>query len=165
MKIRFHPLRIARAALILLLMILLVWSIVEHRSVIAADTQREPVQYVAIPKETPEQPTQQTGPDPVIVTAVVTAYAPADNRSGICADSDPSVTSTGKPPGPEYCAADPARLPYGTRLEIPGYGEVEVQDTGGALRSDKYNIRIDVWFPDYESAMAWGRQELEVVIL
>ena len=163
MSIRLHPRRLGRTALILALMVLLVGSIVPHR----AETDRSPVAYVAIPKAPaePQEAAVDPEPAPVIVTAVVTAYAPGDNRSGMCADSDPSVTSTGKAPGPAYCAADPARLPYGTRLEIPGYGEVEVQDTGGALRSDPENIRIDVWAPSYEQALEWGRQELEVIIL
>ena len=105
------------------------------------------------------------GPEPVFITARVTAYAPFDNQSGICADENPNSTSTGKVPGPQYAAADPSRLPYGTKLNIPGYGIVEIQDTGGALRNDKENIRIDVFMYDYESAIIFGVQWLEVEIL
>src|SRR6056297_740475 len=34
--------------------------------------------------------------------AKLTNYAPSDNKSGICADSDPTKTSTMKTPGREY---------------------------------------------------------------
>ena len=109
--------------------------------------------------------TDADGPEQIFITARVTAYAPFDNKSGICADENPNSTSTGKRPGPSYVAADPARLPYGTKLNIPGYGVVEIQDTGGALRNDKDNIRIDVFMDSYESAIIFGVQWLEVEIL
>ena len=121
----------------------------------------EVVEYNYIPDILPDLP---EAPEPIIILARVTAYAPFDNKSGICNDGDPSNTSTGKFPGPEYAAADPARLPYGTRLEIPGYGTVEVQDTGGALRSYE-GIAIDVYFDTYDEAMEWGVQYLEVEVL
>ena len=94
----------------------------------------------------------------------MTAYAPFDNKSGICNDGDPNSTSTGKRPGPEYAAADPSRLPYGTKLNIPGYGAVEIQDTGGALRNYE-GIAVDLYFETYSEAMQWGVQYLEVEIL
>lgn len=167
MKLKIHPTRMARTAGIILIVALLATARAAPEPANAQGGARpHPVIYT-LPQAHTEtrEVVEETEPGPTTVMAIVTAYAPADNKSGICADSDPSVTSTGKSPGPDYCAADPARLPYGTKLDIPGYGEVEVQDTGGALRSDKDNIRIDVWMPTYEDAMEWGRQELEVVIL
>ena len=99
------------------------------------------------------------------IPAIVTSYAPFDNISGICNNGDPYNTSTGKMPGRLYAAADSERLPYGTRLYIPGYGIVIIQDTGGALIKDKNNIRIDVFHETYKEAMEWGEQPLEVIIL
>lgn len=96
--------------------------------------------------------------------AIVTAYAPFDNKSGICNNGDPTSTATGTYPKKGTLAADPARLPYGTQIEIPGYGPGIVEDTGGALRNDKENLRIDVYMDTYEEAMAWGRQELIIQI-
>jgi 3D (Asp-Asp-Asp) domain-containing protein len=104
------------------------------------------------------------GPEQIFINARVTAYAPFDNKSGICADENPNSTSTGKVPGPSYAAADPSRLPYGTKLNIPGYGIVEIQDTGGALRNYE-GIAVDLYFETYEEAMQWGVQYLEVEIL
>lgn len=99
-----------------------------------------------------------------VVTAIVTAYAPYDNKSGMCNDGNPDKTSTGTKPKHGTLAADPKRLPYGTKIEIPNYGTGIVEDTGGLLRADKENIRIDVFVDTYEEAMAWGRQELEVKV-
>lgn len=101
----------------------------------------------------------------IVVPAVVTAYAPFDNQSGICADDNPTVTSRGYTPSKVYAAADPERLPYGSKLIIPGYGEVEVQDTGSALRADPDNIRIDVYFDTHEEAIRWGRRNLDIQIV
>jgi len=99
------------------------------------------------------------------IEAIVTGYAPFDNQSGMCADNNPSVTSTGKMPSSRFAAADPTRLPYGTKVKVPGYGVVEIQDTGGALRGDKENIRIDLFFDTYDEALRWGIKEKVVQIV
>jgi len=39
-----------------------------------------------------------------------------------------------------------------------------VEDTGGALRNDKDNIRIDIFVDTYEQAINFGKQELVVEI-
>jgi len=102
--------------------------------------------------------------DYTTAVAIVTAYAPFDNKSGICNDGDPTSTATGTYPKKGTLAADPDRLPYGTQIDIPGYGPGIVEDTGGALRNDKENIRIDVYMDSYEEAIEWGRQELIIKI-
>jgi len=102
--------------------------------------------------------------DYTTITAIVTAYAPFDNKSGMCNDGDPTSTATGTYPKHGTLAADPERLPYGTEIYIPGYGLGTVEDTGGALRNDKENIRIDVFMSSYENAIEWGKQELVVEI-
>lgn len=102
--------------------------------------------------------------EPNIVTIKVTAYAPFDNQSGICNNGDPEHTSTGVRPGKKYAAVDPARIPYGTKLNVPGYGIVEAQDTGGALRNYE-GLAIDVYFDTYIEAIIWGEQFLEVEII
>jgi 3D (Asp-Asp-Asp) domain-containing protein len=102
--------------------------------------------------------------DRKVIYARVTAYAPLDNQSGICADSDPTNTSIMLKPGPEYVAVDPKKIPYGTKLMIPGYGEVAAGDTGAALRNYE-GYAIDVYFDKYEDAKAWGVQYLEVEII
>ena len=53
-------------------------------------------------------------------------------------------TSTGIPTAPGVVAVDPAVIPLGTRLTIPGYGIGIAADTGGAVQGNT----IDVWFAD-----------------
>lgn len=99
------------------------------------------------------------------IRAKVTSYSPLDNRDGQQAQGNPNRSSTGRKVGRHLAAADPERLPYGTKLYIPEYGVVEIGDTGGALRKDKKNIRIDVFSETYEQAMKWGVKDLDVKIL
>ena len=101
---------------------------------------------------------------PTIYTARVTAYAPYDNQSGICADENPSVTSTGTTPGWGTIAVDPDVIPYGTLLYVPGYGIGIASDTGAALRLYKA-VAIDVYMDTYDEAMQWGSQTLDIIVL
>lgn len=126
----------------------------EQQATTAEPVQEEPAESQLSVSGVPAESMQEPEPEKKATTVLarVTAYAPFDNRSGICNDGDPTNTSTGRKPGREYAAADPQKLPYGTKLEIPGYGTVEIQDTGGALRSYE-GIAIDVYFDSYEEAM------------
>lgn len=99
------------------------------------------------------------------IRAVVTAYAPYDNKSGMCNDGTPDTTATNTKPKRGTIAADPKRIPYGTKLYIPEYGYGIVEDTGGALRKDKDNIRIDVYMDTYEEAIEWGKKEIIIYII
>lgn len=99
------------------------------------------------------------------IRAKLTAYSPLDNKDGQQAEGDPNKTSTGKKVSRGIVAADPRKLPYGTKLEIPNWGVVEVGDTGAALRNDDKNIRIDLFHETYSQAMKFGVKDLEVKIL
>ncbi len=99
------------------------------------------------------------------IRAIVTAYAPYDNKSGMCNDGTPDTTATNTKPKRGTIAADPKRIPYGTKLYIPEYGYGIVEDTGGALRKDKDNIRIDVYMDTYEEAIKWGKKEMIIYII
>ena len=100
-----------------------------------------------------------------MIRAKLTAYSPLDNRDGQQAEGNPNRTSIGKKVSRGIVAADPKKLPYGTKLEIPNWGVVEVGDTGGALRRDNKNIRIDLFHTSYREAMKFGVKDLEVKIL
>lgn len=99
------------------------------------------------------------------IRAKLTAYSPLDNRDGQQAQGNPTRTSIGRRVGRNIAAADPKKLPYGTKLEVPGYGIVEIGDTGGALRNDNKNIRIDLFHSTYKDAMKFGVKDQEVKIL
>jgi len=58
-------------------------------------------------------------------------------------------------------AVDPAVIPLGTRVYIPGYGEAVAEDIGSSIKGH----RIDVAFDSHEEALAFGRQDLEIIIV
>jgi 3D (Asp-Asp-Asp) domain-containing protein len=72
----------------------------------------------------------------------------------------PGRTSTGLPVGPGVVAVDPAVIPLGTRLTIPGYGAGVAADTGSAVRG----YTIDLWFPSLADALAWGRRTVTITL-
>lgn len=89
----------------------------------------------------------------------VTAYCPCGKCCGRFADgitaSGRSVTANNG----RFCAAGRS-IPFGTLINIPGYGKVPVLDRGGAIRGDK----LDVYFPTHQAALEWGRKVLDVEI-
>jgi 3D (Asp-Asp-Asp) domain-containing protein len=58
-------------------------------------------------------------------------------------------------------AVDPAVIPLGTRLYVPGYGLALAADTGGAIVGN----RIDLCMEDYGAAWGFGRQMVKVYVL
>jgi 3D (Asp-Asp-Asp) domain-containing protein len=72
----------------------------------------------------------------------------------------PGNTASGIPVGPGVVAVDPAVIPLGTRLTIPGYGQGIAADTGGAIRG----ARIDLWFSSHAEALAWGRRTVTIAV-
>lgn len=67
-------------------------------------------------------------------------------------------TATGKRARHGTIAADPKVFPFGTRLEVPGYGVGIVEDVGGSIKGR----HIDVWFPSHGAAKKWGARWLKV---
>jgi 3D (Asp-Asp-Asp) domain-containing protein/peptidoglycan hydrolase CwlO-like protein len=72
----------------------------------------------------------------------------------------PGHTATGLPVGLGVVAVDPAVIPLGTRMTIPGYGEGIAADTGSAV----HGYEIDLWFPTVAAALAWGRRTLTITL-
>jgi 3D (Asp-Asp-Asp) domain-containing protein len=68
------------------------------------------------------------------------------------------TTATGLPVGWGVVAVDPAVIPLGTRMTIPGYGDGVAADTGSAVQG----ATIDLWFPSAAQALAWGRRVVTV---
>ena len=65
------------------------------------------------------------------------------------------ITSSGTEARRGTLAADISRYPFGTRVEIPGYGFGRVEDTGSAIKGD----HMDLWFSSHEDALRWGKQK------
>jgi 3D (Asp-Asp-Asp) domain-containing protein len=71
------------------------------------------------------------------------------------------TTATGIPTGWGVVAVDPAVIPLGTKMSIPGYGDGVAADTGPAVRG----ATIDLWFPTCAQALAWGRKVVTITLL
>jgi 3D (Asp-Asp-Asp) domain-containing protein len=106
----------------------------------------ERAQFVQAQSPPVSAPTSATGERTITVTS--TGY------------SLPGNTATGLPVGYGVVAVDPAVIPLGTRLTIPGYGEGVAADTGGAVQG----YTIDLWFPTLVDARAWGRRTLTIIL-
>jgi peptidoglycan DL-endopeptidase CwlO len=70
------------------------------------------------------------------------------------------TTATGIPVGWGVVAVDPAFIPLGTRMFVPGYGEGVAADTGSAVKG----AMIDLWFPTCAQALAWGRRTITITL-
>lgn len=93
----------------------------------------------------------------------VTAYSP-DARS--CGEWADGVTASGYSVwtnGMKLVAADTNLLPFGTIITVPGYNDgkpVQVLDRGGAIKGH----RLDLLYPSHESALQWGRKDLQITV-
>jgi 3D (Asp-Asp-Asp) domain-containing protein len=84
-----------------------------------------------------------------------TGKNPGDPGYGLVADMDPQHRVAG--PG---TIAAPKNYPFGTRMNVPGYGWGTVYDRGGAING----AHIDLWFPTTQQAMNWGHPHLNVTV-
>jgi 3D (Asp-Asp-Asp) domain-containing protein len=93
-----------------------------------------------------------------VFMATVTGYA-----NGADGGAVGTTTATGTRTRWGTVAADWRLFPPGTRLQIEGFGDdvFVVEDTGSGVRGQL----IDVWFPDVETAQAFGTQKRLVAIL
>lgn len=99
------------------------------------------------------------------VTGIATAYSPFDNQSGIEADKNPNVTSTGVRPKQGIFAVDPNRIPYGSTIIIE-YADGTVEkgvagDTGATMRNSKH-YWVDVYRDTYDETLQFGKQVVNI---
>lgn len=59
-------------------------------------------------------------------------------------------------------AADPRYYPYGTEMEVPGWGRGVVEDCGGDIKGPD---RLDLFFSNHKQTLAWGRRDVKVKII
>jgi len=104
-------------------------------------------QKARIVKLVPYRPTE---------TYRVTAYCKGSCCCGKWADG---ITASGAKAQGKLIAA-PKEIPFGTWIDIPGYGYAEVLDRGGSIKGK----RLDVFFPTHQEALNWGVQYLEIKI-
>lgn len=117
-----------------------------------------PFEEVSTVEEVPPENVVETPQGYVPYTQVMgmeaTAYLPTDG-------SAEGITAMGIPATYGIVAVDPAIIPLGTRVYIPGYGEALAADTGGAI----YGYKIDLCMEDYYQAMDFGRRTVTVFVL
>ena len=75
-----------------------------------------------------------------------------------CGPNANGLTASGTKAQLGTMSADPAIFPFGTQLNVPGYGDGVVEDTGSRVKG----YHIDVWFPSHAAAKAWGTREMYV---
>lgn len=96
------------------------------------------------------------------VRMTVTAYCPCRK---CCGPKACGITASGKPVtanGGRFCAADRS-IPFGTLIDIPGYGTVPVLDRGGAITDGHLDVFMSG--PDgHRKALEWGRRNLLVTV-
>jgi 3D (Asp-Asp-Asp) domain-containing protein len=57
-------------------------------------------------------------------------------------------------------AVDPNVIPLGSKVEVEGYGMAIAADIGGSINGKS----IDVFIPNYDDALQWGRKNVKVTV-
>jgi 3D (Asp-Asp-Asp) domain-containing protein len=72
----------------------------------------------------------------------------------------PGKTALGIPVRRGVVAVDPALIPLGTKMHVPGYGQSIAADVGYAIKGRI----IDLWFPTTAKAREWGRRTVTITV-
>jgi 3D (Asp-Asp-Asp) domain-containing protein/septal ring factor EnvC (AmiA/AmiB activator) len=133
-------------------------------SAVRAEVKSQALQAAAVAGQTPADPPPTTNAATTTATPTpVTSPGPLGGRTITVSSTGYSLlghTATGLPVGWGVVAVDPAVIPLGTRMTIPGYGEAVAADTGPGVRG----ADIDIWFPTLGQARAWGRRTVTITL-
>lgn len=61
-------------------------------------------------------------------------------------------------------AASSAEFPFGTKMEIPGFGIVAIHDRGGAIKGNRLDIWVGTGEEGLSRAVGWGMRTMEVTV-
>lgn len=100
-------------------------------------------------------PTSSTAKEMTVTATAYTAYCNG------CSGTTYTGIDLRSNPNQKVIAVDPSVIPLGSRVWVEGYGEAIAGDIGGAIKG---NI-IDVFMPDQQDALNWGRQTVNIKIL
>lgn len=135
-------------------------SAAQRASVRLARTRQTSVPVASTPAAAPAQPVRTSAPlrEP---SAPATA-APTSRTLVVDAVAYhlPGRTASGLPVGIGVIAVDPAVIPLGTRVFVPGYGPAVAADVGSAIKG----AIIDLWMPSTAAARAWGRRTVTITV-
>ena len=101
------------------------------------------------------EPVAPAAPAGTLQRVIVTGYCSCPQ---CCGPNANGLTASGTKARPGTMSADPSVFPFGTQLNVPGYGDGVVEDTGARVKG----YHIDVWFPSHAKAKAWGTREMYV---
>jgi 3D (Asp-Asp-Asp) domain-containing protein len=110
-------------------------------------------------------PAAPVGPSPSSVRPAehvwvwATAYCPT---CAVCDTGD--TTATGRRAfsrGVAVAARGKRFAPLGSRVHVPGFGWLRVDDTGGEVRSDQIDVRLR----SHRQAVLWGRRRMQVRVI
>lgn len=85
----------------------------------------------------------------------VVAYGPTKGQPKAV-----GITASGTKAEWGTIAADTRYYPFGTVMQVPGYGWGRVEDIGGDIKG----LHIDLYFPSHREALEWGREWKKVKV-
>ncbi|MEX2462047.1 MAG: 3D domain-containing protein [Paenibacillaceae bacterium] len=100
----------------------------------------------------------QTEPVEMMVTAYTAGPESTGKRQGM---KGYGITFTGTQAKIGVCAVDPTYIPIGSSLYVESYGYCHAEDIGGKIKGN----HIDVFIPDLQGALKFGRENRKVWIL
>jgi 3D (Asp-Asp-Asp) domain-containing protein len=92
------------------------------------------------------------------MTVVMTAYSSTEDQT----DDTPFISATGEHVFDGMVAAN--FLPFNTYIQIPKMFGDKIFVVKDRMHP-RFSDRVDIWFPDRESALKFGKRTLEIVIL
>jgi 3D (Asp-Asp-Asp) domain-containing protein/LysM repeat protein len=124
-----------------------------------ATSESTPAVEAAAPAPAESAPAvDASAPSSKEITVEATAYtASCEGCSGITATGINLLEN----PNQKVISVDPSVIPLGSKVYVEGYGEAIAGDTGGAIKGNK----IDVFIPNKQDAINFGRKQLKVTIL
>lgn len=128
-----------------------------------AQAAEEEASEIASEAPAPPEETGESAPEPSAPAPTSTDSSPEPGRQVTVSATKyclKGTTATGLPVQYGVIATDPAYIPLGTRLFVPGYGEGVAADTGGAVTG----WTIDLWVSSCAEADAYGRQNVTITI-
>src|SRR5690606_26809026 len=96
------------------------------------------------------------------IVVIATAYTADVESTGKTPDHPAyGITASGKRVQENHTIACPPEWPFGTTVFVEGLGIRVCEDRGGAIKEN----RIDIYMPNKEDALAWGRRKVRVIFL
>ena len=126
----------------------------------APEPESEPETTPAPASEPASAPTEPTNSEPAGKEITVEATAYTAGCEGCIGITKTGVDLNANPDA-KVIAVDPSIIPLGSKVYVEGYGYATAEDTGGAIKGN----RIDVFVPEQNDALQWGRKQVKVTII